>query len=49
MDLKAFFKACYKGEKRSIFILIREIRKNLLDLKIKDEGKTGNKINEEVN
>jgi len=42
-ELKAFFKTCYKSDKKSIFILVREIRKNLLELKIKDEGKTGNK------
>ncbi len=42
--LKEFFKDCFKGENRKIFILVRKLRKNLLDLKIKDEGKSGIKI-----
>ena len=42
--LKAFMKDCEKGDNPKIFIKIREIRKKTLDIKIKDEGKSGNKL-----
>ena len=38
-DLKAFLNKCFKGDQKSLFIQVREIRKSLLDLKIKEEGK----------
>ena len=39
--LKEYFKNCFKGDNKKVFILVREIRKNLLDLKIKNESKSG--------
>ena len=39
--LKEYFKDCFKGDDRKVFILVRVIRKKLLDVKIKDESKSG--------
>lgn len=39
--LKDYFKDCFKGDNKKVFILVRAIRKNLMDLKIKDESKSG--------
>ena len=39
--LKEYFKDCFKGDNKKIFILVRVIRKKLMDIKIKDESKSG--------
>jgi hypothetical protein len=40
--LKTFEKECFKGEKKKIIITVREIHKDLQDIKIKEEDKSGN-------
>lgn len=40
--LKTFEKECFKGEKKKIVITVREIHKDLQDIKIKEEDKSGN-------
>lgn len=42
--LKTYMKNCFKGDRKKLFIKIRQIRKILLDLKIKEEGKNGNNV-----
>ena len=42
--LKTFLKDCFKSDNKKAFIVIRTIRKNLLDIKIKEEGESGNKV-----
>ncbi|MBD3350290.1 MAG: hypothetical protein GF364_02280 [Candidatus Lokiarchaeota archaeon] len=40
--LKTFKKDCFKGKNKKVFIMIRDVRKDVLDLKKKKEGKSGN-------
>ncbi|MHA1339387.1 MAG: hypothetical protein ACTSRZ_04135 [Promethearchaeota archaeon] len=40
--LKTIQKQCFKGKERKVYILIREIRKDLLDIKVKEEDKSKN-------